>query len=692
MVLEKLNERLGAKAKDFIKLLIETGATLSGGFVLQSIVKYDASPDLDVYVPVRVMPYFLDELIVKKMFEFDYYNHYDATIYCRSFLRKNGIKRVHTFRGDNLMMDIMSVRIGRTPELVCSNFDLTYCQVWFDGTTVFATHPDHIENKKGYLQGDYIEPFVKGNMFLKERLIKYKARGFTTTYEPSKLKLPSIVSVIDFVKCIRSNRDDEFLYRWFNKIVTKWLTSTNKSDFLVPLGHDRSYTQQDELICSEGITTKYRINNFPMEEFKIPDDEGYDSEDMDIDKLIALANREPNGPKGSKGSKGPKEPKKSKEEQELTYRRSLFQLLEYSLLDTRSVTYPNFDFIMGHAENPEKYEPYVNYLRDNCPREGKDMFGIYGFLYDIHLHPLNGGITDESLEKYLEKFYYLSNKEKLKGVPCYYKSDNHICTQNITLEEIQTIVSDHAYKKFKMKRIPKLGLNTVMQLYEDVLTNEKTEDGFHETMCPFCLLPVSRSSGGIYMTHENPKKLRDSKAPYCKKELVVKSLLDKYKKAALDQSNIEGVRIEFCVECGRPCIDNQHFDITSATPTLIPKIPGVLDTCVGGGRIELIARILAVRDVYKYSLINDPRKERVKAALAADKAPNMKAYIDRATTIFNMEIKGRKFNTKVTFVKKYNDPAYKDVIEEKSLSKSMDGVARAAHYELEDEEDDEEDE
>ena len=70
----------------------------------------------------------------------------------------------------------------------------------------------------------------------------------------------------------------------------------------------------------------------------------------------------------------------------------------------------------------------------------------------------------------------------------------------------------------------------------------------------------------------------------------------------------------------------------------------------------------------------------------------MKAYIDRATTIFNMEIKGRKFNTKVTFVKKYNDPAYKDVIEEKSLSKSIDGVARAAHYELEDEDEDEDEE
>jgi hypothetical protein len=100
----------------------------------------------------------------------------------------------------------------------------------------------------------------------------------------------------------------------------------------------------------------------------------------------------------------------------------------------------------------------------------------------------------------------------------------------------------------------------------------------------------------------------------------------------------------------------------------------------------MIARMLAVRDVYKYSLIKDQRKERVKAALAADKAPNMKSYIDRATAIFNMESKDRKFNTKVKVVKKYKDPAYKDVVEEKSLSKSLNGIARAAHNQLDIEE------
>ena len=99
LVLSKLNEKLGEKTNDFINLLKKTGAILSGGFVLQAITKYDAVQDLDIYVPVDKMPEFLDNLVVQQMFSFDDYNHFDATIYCRSFLRKNGIKRVHTFRG-----------------------------------------------------------------------------------------------------------------------------------------------------------------------------------------------------------------------------------------------------------------------------------------------------------------------------------------------------------------------------------------------------------------------------------------------------------------------------------------------------------------------------------------------------------------------------------------------------------------
>jgi len=714
LVLESLRKKLG-NPDEFIDLIKETGAILSGGFVLQAITDYPDVTDLDIYVPVDKMPEFLNRLVVDQMFIFDSYKHYNATIYCRSFLRKNGIKRVHTFRGhveykiddkiehNDLMIDIMSVRKKNTIQAVCSNFDLTYCQVWFDGTDVFATHPEHITKKEGYLQGDYINVFLKGNNFLKGRLRKYKKRGFKTSYEPSTDNLPSI----DFVTSDRctKQRFDEILPLWFKKVITKWLTIDDVSAFYVPLGNHMNYMPgSDELVSSEGITFKkigFAIDN--ENEFEVSYDEGYDSEDMDTDKLIELANRkEEKEEEEEKEAPEEEEEKEEKEEPELKYRRSMFDLLQHLFTNTGDNFFYNFYHLMYDEEtkkdNPEKYEPYANYLRDNCTRKGEDMFGDEGHLYDFHLHPLEGGITRESLEGYLQPFLCLSEKDKLKGVACYYKP---YCKIKINLKEIQSIVSNDFYEKFMKSQPVKLGLNTVMPVYEAALMNEKTEEKgygkeFHETMCPFCLVPVSRGSGCSYMTHENPNQLDKSEAPYCDDTIVNKRLLDKYKRMApkIDPSYKDGtlIKIEFCVECGRPCLKHQHFDITSDTPRLVPPkmTPNPINpthmvhdyaTCAGGGRVELVARMLAVRDVYKFSLIKDPIKERNKAAFAADKAATMKCYLDRATAI--LQLKDRKFNTNVKKSKKYNYPGYEYVIEDESLPGSSNNEAKVAYQEVE---------
>jgi len=69
-----------------------------------------------------------------------------------------------------------------------------------------------------------------------------------------------------------------------------------------------------------------------------------------------------------------------------------------------------------------------------------------------------------------------------------------------------------------------------------------------------------------------------------------------------------------------------------------PKHPGEMKydygTCPGGGRPELIARMLAVRDVYRRRNIRDPKEERKQAALAADKAPLNAALMARARSIW----------------------------------------------------------
>jgi hypothetical protein len=732
LVIEKLTVTLGVDAPKLIALLKDTGAILSGGFVLNSIAKYEivvtqgsAAPDLDIYVPLANMPRFLAAL-VNDTLKFKTWSNFDATIYCRSFLRKNGIRRVHTFKMiDGKYIDVMAVRSKKTPAEVCSNFDLTFCQVWFDGTNVFATHPDHIRQKKGYLQGEYIDTFVQGNKFLKDRIRKYQRRGFTIEYDPSStsVKLPVIADVLQtFHKCSKEEAREALLPIWFQRAVTRWLATSKeqRKTFILPFGKSSAVINQD---FAPG--TKKAIPWNTIDKFSVPDDEGYDSESMDATKLTNLA-VEKYETTGDELASKPLDPA-------LVFGRQMFGMLHtalteqpkqegYSyrtlnfkeLLDTsRKAIEPLREYLRAmeagqrvpewkwtleqlkeHIQQEErglaKSMKFVDYLHAHTTRTGTDFAADDGQLYDIHNHPMDAATTRDSLEGYLEQFIRLPEHDKTNGVPCYHKPTPAVrgqpepstnCTQSITMKEIQTIVSYEFFKRFTTPQPFKTGLNIVMPVYEAALPNTKAlEEGYgdeyHETMCPFCLQTMSRGEGCSYMTHENPKRLDTQESPFCQKEFIVQSILDKYKAMA---QRIDGeempLHLEVCVECGRPCSRHQHFDITSAEPKLVaalrrpdPANPGrmILDyaTCAGGGRTELFARMLAVRDVYKKGGLKNPKAEREVAAKAADAAATDPTYLARGKAIADMPPAERKFNTKVPVIKKYDDPAYEDVSEE----------------------------
>jgi hypothetical protein len=207
-------ERLTA----FQDLLRATGAVISGGSILRAIDTHlhpDANAngwtrtmqhfDLDIYVPLRHHRALLIGLYGAERQEneaaaqgrsglftdSEYLSHYHASYYCRSFMRQNGIRSVQTrmitLRGQPddrpdrapFSIDVMSIRNRRSVQEVVSHFDLTFCQIWFDGAQVFATHPDHILRKAGSLQPDYHEAFLDKNRFILHRLEKYVARGYT---------------------------------------------------------------------------------------------------------------------------------------------------------------------------------------------------------------------------------------------------------------------------------------------------------------------------------------------------------------------------------------------------------------------------------------------------------------------------------------------------------------------------------
>lgn len=170
------------------QLLRNNGALIAGSSVLASLVEGGNAwegIDIDMYVPIPN-----DKQVHTEIQQTlgEYYQIYvKSSSYCRSFMRRNGIRTVGTYRKEeerdglpyNLAIDVMAVRKKTTPLQVVQNFDLTFCQVWYDGKDVWATHPQHIQTMTGYLQGDYVPVYLSGNKFLKSRIEKYVNRGFS---------------------------------------------------------------------------------------------------------------------------------------------------------------------------------------------------------------------------------------------------------------------------------------------------------------------------------------------------------------------------------------------------------------------------------------------------------------------------------------------------------------------------------
>jgi hypothetical protein len=107
---------------------------------------------------------------------FNVTNEYDS-----SFLKRNNILSRIAYCSDShaKSVDLMIVASCTTVQRVVQNFDLTFCEAWYDGFSVHASEPMDFMNKKGHLRKDYLESFIGGNYFILERINKYKKRGFT---------------------------------------------------------------------------------------------------------------------------------------------------------------------------------------------------------------------------------------------------------------------------------------------------------------------------------------------------------------------------------------------------------------------------------------------------------------------------------------------------------------------------------
>lgn len=768
---KKLLEMFGGEApvlECIKKLLRDTGSLIAGGGILNAIqpfpnkIALTASEDIDIYVPVDQIPTFIDRIRADDCLKSDQVKQIEASLYCRSFLRKNGIRKIYTLttkysRYSRTLIDIMSVRKKRTPLAVVNNFDLTFCQVWYDGEAVYASHPDHIREKRGFMSAEYIPTFLAGNRFLARRTNKYIKRGFTILPDPASpglaelfQKLPEQMKVLDKDDKTRNELTNEQLRRWMTHTLLKIAKQNVKTmnsiyrfdpaNYYPVIPGTVSRSNEPEFIFTknlqDGLPDKfvskllYGDNTLigAKELRRVIDKirlDGYDSEDLineranfndennndevredhiknDIIKADIIRKYYTNSPddlvftiEGNARRPNPSD--------DLKYHRAMTRILIHSIGVDHSQAVSRFDqdykgsfrHIINQLKNgidPDrderlyrreksqiaKNQKYIDAMKLFMTRYGEDMMGIRGQLFDIHNHPMDGAMTQEGLEAYCET--HIADIDKTE-VPCYWQPEPgdspKNCKHKLKLEEVRAIVSDEFYERYSKPAPIKTGLNQIVSAYDIVFSNKRTPDPlrfgdlYGKTVCPFCLQLENRDEGCAYMTHSNPRRLGNEHTPFCEPHFIT-PLLEKYRKRArvlFPGVPDEALHIEFCVECGRPSAGHQHFDLNEPAGLVpIPMKPNPANPaqqihdygrCPGGGRPELYARILAIREIYANLDINVPAEERAAAAVAAEGAARDPAYIARGRAIFEKAEAERKWDVNVPARKHYNDEAYR---------------------------------
>ena len=733
---DSIQEPRGDVAEAISTLLRENGALISGGFMLYAIGKKQGTNDIDIYVSCKNLPNI--NAVLPKIIQANRLKEYMASVYCRSFLKKNGIRSVQTYsfvrrlaRDDyahersEYSIDIMAVRNKRTPLAVVKNFDLTYCQIWYDGEMVYATHPEHIKHKIGYLQKDYIVNYLKGNPFLKSRIWKYTANGFKTLLAPNGLSEYEMLDVknIEVITYINERQKDtpEWKKRWACSALLEFIVS---GSYKIRAGLNTSpncIREKGKLKIRRKLINDSRPEIGLVLQAAVPfagfnDDEngqvgvvgavppgaGFNDEENEENEEQGDGQHggkyinppfgttdgydtddyEPYSPETMFELAGTHAETIDPDLKDLTNEEKFYHLarlfvenlsshdrfknpfliaMEYDRINVRDQAEENRlqkeidDMMDPLIRFPANWLPYITYLDTFVTRKGDDYFGSDDGtkLYDFHAHTLDWGIGGKALEKYLN---FHVTKEDKNNIPCYMGND---CNKPLTVEQIRPCVSATFFTRYMAGEVEaslEPLITTVNTIARQFLTNTRDpaplqgwREQYHAVMCPFCLVLEERNEGCAYMTHARNARLRP---PYCIAKYQVPELVAKYS-TAIQALGIGQGKLEFCVECGRPCVNHRHFnlnnppglqDYTSIDAEEVPDF----GKCDGGGRPELFARILAMREVLRNTPetnvegeSEEEKEERLKAirraaALAADAAPNDEELMTRGGQIFSM--------------------------------------------------------
>lgn len=167
----------------FQESVVNAKALVAGGSILATFGNYSIN-DLDIYVHYSNAKQLITNLCQKCNYYIpNYGGFHQATQYDQSFFRKNNILSRFCLsdrtRHHRKTIDVMIIPDDYPLENVVTNFDLSFCEVWWDGKDVYANDPYGVRSKSGILKPDYRKSlFQEMNMFIINRMQKYQSRGF----------------------------------------------------------------------------------------------------------------------------------------------------------------------------------------------------------------------------------------------------------------------------------------------------------------------------------------------------------------------------------------------------------------------------------------------------------------------------------------------------------------------------------
>jgi hypothetical protein len=185
------------KLNQYIK---DSNAIIAGGAVLAAYSN-DIVNDLDIYIHVSDAINFVNNLTNDGTYEISVRGNYLRPSYDQSFFRKNNILARFSFE-HNVFREIVrrQTEVIRFPVIdvmiipdeipllnVVTNFDLSFCEIWYDGYYVKAVDAKGVLTKTGTLKKDYTDKLLLDlNTFTVKRLKKYIKKGYVISYDSEK--------------------------------------------------------------------------------------------------------------------------------------------------------------------------------------------------------------------------------------------------------------------------------------------------------------------------------------------------------------------------------------------------------------------------------------------------------------------------------------------------------------------------